>query len=185
MTSVHLHQQSSNVKGLLLFAATLLSFHHPCLLAIRPGSQLTKTEGVYMFIIINQESENSVFFSTLWFMLQHRNSSGAEPENLERVGRVPSFPPPPPPLERKLHFSGHAAYSIVGVFVMQSKVTFRKTEHFIKRFSKQNHSVSGRKKGGRGPLGPFPKSAYAGFWQTVYQKNITNDWMQENHTTSN
>ena len=35
-------------------------------------------------------------------------------------------------------------------------------EHFIKRFSKQNHSVSGKKGGGgRGPLGPSPKSAYA------------------------
>ena len=84
--------------------------------------------------------------------------AGADPENSERGGRVS-----PPPPERKLQFSGHAAYSIVGVFVMQSKVTFRKTEHFIKRFSKQNHSVSGRKKGGRGPLGPSPKSAYDWF----------------------
>ena len=30
---------------------------------------------------------------------------------------------PPPLKKRKLHFSGHAAYSIVGVFVIQSKVT--------------------------------------------------------------
>ena len=46
------------------------------------------------------------------------------------------FPNPPPP-QLKLYFSGHATYSIVGVFVMQSKVTltFRKIvikEHFIK-----------------------------------------------------
>ena len=54
-----------------------------------------------------------------------------DPENSERGGRVPQLPPPLRPApERKLHFSGHAAYSIVGVFVMQSKVTltFRKTE---------------------------------------------------------
>ena len=37
---------------------------------------------------------------------------------------------PRPPLEWKLHFSGRAVYSIVGVFVMQSKITltFRKIE---------------------------------------------------------
>ena len=47
---------------------------------------------------------------------------------------------------------------------MQSKVTLvsedRIKEHFIKLFSNQNRSVSGRKKGGRGPLGSSPKSAY-------------------------
>ena len=33
--------------------------------------------------------------------------------------------PPPPPSQLKLYFSGHAAYSIVGVFVMQSKVMLK------------------------------------------------------------
>ena len=52
-----------------------------------------------------------------------------------------SLPPPPLLLEWKLHFSGYAAYSIVRVFVMQSKVgnvnvsEDRIKEHFIKRFS--------------------------------------------------
>ena len=49
---------------------------------------------------------------------------GAYLENSERGGRIspPSPPPSPrPDHEGKLDFSGHAAYSIVGVFVMQSK----------------------------------------------------------------
>ena len=59
--------------------------------------------------------------------------SGADPENTERGGGVSHRPEPPHPTphhERKLQFSGHAAYSIVGVFVMQSQVTFtfRKVE---------------------------------------------------------
>ena len=57
---------------------------------------------------------------------------------------------------------------------MQSKAKINVSEHrikelFIKRFSKQNRIVCGytflkyKKKGGsRGPLGPAPKSAYAG-----------------------
>ena len=88
--------------------------------------------------------------------------SGADPENSERGGR---FPPSHPRMTNSL--SGHAAYSTVGVFVMQSKVTLtfrsedRIKEHFIIRFSKQTLGVSGRKKGGCGPLGPSSKSAFA------------------------
>ena len=53
-------------------------------------------------------------------------NTGADPENSERG--VPSPPPSSP--EWKLHFSGHAVYNIVSVFVMQSKVTltFQKIE---------------------------------------------------------
>ena len=52
-------------------------------------------------------------------------SPGPDPE-IQKEGA--EFPPPPSPSECKLHFAGHAAYSIVSVFVMQSKVTltFRK-----------------------------------------------------------
>ena len=76
-----------------------------------------------------------------------------------------NFPSPPPP-QMKTSLSGHAAYSTVGVLVMQSKVmlTFRANrikEDFIIQFSKQNRSVSGRKKGACSPLGPSPKSTYA------------------------
>ena len=55
-----------------------------------------------------------------------RETPGADPENLERGGRVPY----PALFERKLQFSGDGAYSIVGVFVMQSEVTltFQKIE---------------------------------------------------------
>ena len=57
---------------------------------------------------------------------------------------------------------------------MQSEAKITVSEHrikelFIKRFSKQNRIVSGqtflkykKRGGGRGPLGPAPKSAYAG-----------------------
>ena len=52
-----------------------------------------------------------------------------------------SYPPPPHP-EWKLQFSGHAAYGIVGIFVMQSKVTLTFQKHF----------ENTRKKGGPRPL---------------------------------
>ena len=56
-------------------------------------------------------------------LYEFRECSGADPENSERGGPVPhpTLPPPPPPLNEHL---GHTAYSIVGVFVMQSKKTF-------------------------------------------------------------
>ena len=38
-------------------------------------------------------------------------------QKIQKEGAESSSLPPPTP-ERKLHFSGHAAYSIVGVFVM-------------------------------------------------------------------
>ena len=50
----------------------------------------------------------------------------------------------------KTSLSEHAAYSIVGVYVMQSKV----------KLTFQKHFENTRKKGARGPLGPSPKSAY-------------------------
>ena len=78
--------------------------------------------------------------------------SGADPENSERGGRVPHPPPPPPPPVWKLNFSGHAAYIIVGVFVMQNNVTL----------TVQNTLIIEEKKGAR-PLGPSSKSAYGCF----------------------
>ena len=84
--------------------------------------------------------------------------------------RGPSPPPPPPPDRKKtLLFSQHAAYSIVVVFMMQSKamLTFRKKE--LKRTFYKTISRTVRRggvvqkcfeKGGRGPIGPSPKSAY-------------------------
>ena len=71
----------------------------------------------------------------------------------KRWRNSPHLPP-----EWKLHFSGHAAYSIVSVFVMQSKVTltFRKIEreHFIKRFSKRNRKTFWKYKKKRGAAAP-------------------------------
>ena len=65
--------------------------------------------------------------------------------------------------EWKLYFSGHAAYSIVGVFVIQRKVklTFRKKElkSILYRFSKQNRKTAWkykRKKEGGGTLSLAP-----------------------------
>ena len=89
-----------------------------------------------------------------------------DPENLGRGGRVPHPRP-----EWKLYFSEHAAYSIVSIFVMQGKVTltFRKIElkgilwnDFQSKIVALmvKHLENTRKKGGRGPLGPSPKSAY-------------------------
>ena len=52
-------------------------------------------------------------------------------QKIQKEGAESPIPNPPPlPPWMKLHFSGHAAYRIVGVFVMQSKVTlmFRKME---------------------------------------------------------
>ena len=46
---------------------------------------------------------------------------GEDPENSERGGQVPHPPHP----EWKLYSSGHAVYSIVCVFVMQSKVMLK------------------------------------------------------------
>ena len=48
-------------------------------------------------------------------------------QNIQKEGAESS---PPRPFQWKLHFSGDGAYSIVGVFVVQSEVTlaFRKTE---------------------------------------------------------
>ena len=85
--------------------------------------------------------------------------AGADLENSERGSRIS---PPPPPGEWKLHFSGHAAYSIVDVLLMQSKVTltFRKIEreHFIKQFSKRNRKTFWKYKNKRGAADPSAPS---------------------------
>ena len=66
-----------------------------------------------------------LFCNSLQFYINKINKyiywhiAGADPENAEREDWVPH----PPPHEWKLYFSGHAEYSIVGVFVMQIKVT--------------------------------------------------------------
>ena len=82
----------------------------------------------------------------------YRNSSGTRGGSRKFRKRGPSLFPPPH-LERKLQFSGHAAYSIVGVFVMQSNITltFWKNKLIV---------LVEEKRGSRGPLGPSPKSAY-------------------------
>ena len=49
-----------------------------------------------------------------------------------------------PPSRKKFHFSGLAAYSIVGVFAMKSKVTLTCQKHF----------ENTRKKGGAAPSAP-------------------------------
>ena len=51
---------------------------------------------------------------------------------------------PRPPPRMKTSLSGHAAYSIVGVFVMQSKV----------KLTFQKHFENTRKKGGAAPSAP-------------------------------
>ena len=86
---------------------------------------------------------------------------GADPENSERGGRVP--PLPCPPLEWKLHFSGDAPYSIMSVFMMQSKVTLtlRKIESksiLLNDFQSKivRHFENTRKKGGPRPHRPLP-----------------------------
>ena len=43
---------------------------------------------------------------------------------------------------------------------MQSVSEDRIKGHFMKRFFKQNRSVSNKKEGDRGPQGPSPKTAY-------------------------
>ena len=56
---------------------------------------------------------NETLSNTVW-LIQYASAAifaRADPENSERGGRVPHPP---------LHFSGDAAYSIVGGFVMQS-----------------------------------------------------------------
>ena len=52
-------------------------------------------------------------------MIKREIVAGADPENSEKGGRVP-HPPTPPPQKMKTSLSGHAAYSFVGVFVMQT-----------------------------------------------------------------
>ena len=71
-----------------------------------------------------------VAFHWTEFVICSANNTGADPENSERGGRVSPPTPSPPPPEWKLQFSGHAAYSILSVFAMQSKakLTFRKIE---------------------------------------------------------
>ena len=91
--------------------------------------------------------------------------------------RRPSPLPPPP--EWRLHFSGHATYSIVGVFVMQSKptLTIRMIEwksilqnYFQSKIVK--HFESTRKKrggGGVAPSAPALNPPLISAWGVVYQ----------------
>ena len=91
-----------------------------------------------------------------WLCQVYRNSSGTRDGSRKFRKRGPSLshhPPPPPPSERKFQFSGHAAYSIVGVFVMQSNIT-------LTFWKKKIIVLVEEKRGGRGLLSPSPKSAY-------------------------
>ena len=72
-------------------------------------------------------------------------------DNQWRIQKIQKKGAESPTPEWKLHFSGHAAYSIEGVFVMQSKV----------KLTFQNILKIQEKKGGRGPS---PKSAYDAEW---------------------
>ena len=65
-------------------------------------------------------------------------SRGGSRNFRKRTPSPPPSPSPSPSVRWKLHFSGNAAYSIVGVIVMYSKVNIsedRIKEHLIKRFS--------------------------------------------------
>ena len=83
-------------------------------------------------------------------------------QKIQKEGAESSTP------EWKLHFSGLAAYSIVGMFMMQSKVVFQIELKSILQNDFQSkivkHFGTTRKKGGLGPLDPSPKSAYVCDW---------------------
>ena len=68
-------------------------------------------------------------------------------------GRVshPPFPPPPPPPPPHTHTHTHN---------LQMKTSLYRTRSNKATLTFQNHFKTARIKGGRGPLGPSPKSAY-------------------------
>ena len=80
----------------------------------------------FTVLVPDIHSLSSVEFCQCCFF--NKKLVGADPENSERGDRVP--PPPHPRSAPRQMKTSLAAYSIVGVFVMHSKVTltFRKIE---------------------------------------------------------
>ena len=150
------------------------------------SSQTTSTSqlhGLCQLILLCKPKRNSDWFlnsrspykkvialslsrQTIWHQIPTQQVvSRGGPRKFRKRG--PSTTPSPPPLEWKLHLLWHAAYSIAGVFVMQSKVTLTFRKIVSKRILWNDsqikiarHFENIGKRGGRGPLSLFPKSAY-------------------------